>query len=300
MNRAISFLIRTSIIALALVFLGWLLGVVFPAEATTDEVAGIVGSLVLRFVSASLLAAALAYPIGRSRLGGKSLLGVVFLAVFGLMTVLTLVEAALFLNMTTGELLLEFLKTTVTSAVLTWLAVTLYPKSESQVVAIERGPNPPTTSSWVRRWIGVSLLYVVLYITAGLLILPLIKTWYEAQGTLEPNPAFFFPFQIARGALFVAFVLPLVRSMSATRWQVSLATAVMIPLIHGVAGLIPPNPFMPDYVRHAHILEIGWSNFVLGLLIGFLFWNPPSIAEESAESTFEAAGLSAGRSEEAA
>ena len=57
--------------------------------------------------------------------------------------------------------------------------------------------------------------------------------------------------------------------------RMSLGLAVMIPLVHGVAGLIPPNSFMPDYVRHAHMLEIGWSNFALGLLIGFLFWNPP-------------------------
>jgi hypothetical protein len=66
----------------------------------------------------------------------------------------------------------------------------------------------------------------------------------------------------------------LLRSMSVTRWQAALAMAVMIPLVHGLAALIPPNPFMPAYVRHAHMIEIGWSNFALGLLIGFLFWNP--------------------------
>jgi hypothetical protein len=289
MNRVVPFLLRTSIIALALVILGWLLGVLFPGEEITGEATGFVGSLVLPFLSAFLLAAALAYPISRSRLSGKALFGVVFLAVFGLMTVLTLVEAAVFLNITPGELLIEIVKSTLTSAALSWLAVTLYPKLGDMVTAVEHGPNPPTTASWVRRWVGVSLIYLVLYITAGILILPLIRTWYEAQGTLEPNPALLFPLQIARGALFVAFVLPLLRSMSVTRRQASLAMAVMIPLVHGVAALIPPNPFMPDYVRHAHMIEIGWSNFVLGLLIGFLFWNPPLTTTEPAQSLEEAA-----------
>jgi len=275
MNRVIQFILRTAVIAVALVILGWVLGFVYPAEEATDEAATGLVPVLLSFVSAFILAAALAYPIGRSRLSGKALLGVVFLAVFGLMTVLTLVEAALFLNMAPGEILIGFFETTLTSAALAWLTVALYPKLEEEISAIERRPNPPTTASWVRRWIGVSFAYVVLYITAGLLILPLIKTWYEAQGTLEPDPAFFLPFQIARGALFVACVVPLLRSMSVTRGQASLAIAVMIPLVHGVAGLIPPNPFMPDFVRHAHMLEIGWSNFALGLLIGFLFWNPP-------------------------
>jgi hypothetical protein len=287
MNRVVPSLLRASIIAIALVILGWLLGVLFPGEEITGEATGFIGGFVLPFLSAFLLAAALAYPIGRSRLNGRALFGVVFLAVFGLMTVLTLVEAAVFLKMTAGELLIEIVKSTLTSTALSWLAVTLYPKLEDRVTAVEHGPNPPTAASWVRRWVGVSLIYVVLYITAGILILPYIRTWYEAQGTLEPNPALLFPLQIARGALFVAFVLPLLRSMSVTRGQASLAMAVMIPLVHGVAALIPPNPFMPDFVRHAHMIEIGWSNFVLGLLIGFLFWNPPLTTAGPAQSLEE-------------
>ena len=299
MKHFTQFVIRTTAIALALVVLGWLLGLLTPNGEGTTEPTGMVDSLVLPFVSAFLLAAALAYPISRSRLSGWSLFRVVFLAVFGLMTVLTLVEAALFLTMSVGELAKEFVKSTLTSATLAWLTVTLYSKVETSPQMVERGPNPPSRSSWIRRWVGVSLLYVVLYITAGLLILPLIREWYETQGTLEPDPAFFFPFQIARGALFVACVLPLLRSMRASRWQASLATAFMIPLVHGVASLLTPNAFMPDHVRHAHMLEIGWSNFVLGLVIGFLFWNPPRVAEHSTASSSVPAGLRTIPSEEA-
>lgn len=283
MRRAIEFATRTAAIALALVGLGWTLGLLIPAGEVTSESTGMGDIFVLPFVSAFLLAAALAYPISRSRLSAKSLFFVVFLAVFGLMTVLTLVEAALFLTMDVGELAKEVVRTTLTSMVLAWLAGTLYPKSESSPQIVDRGPNPPSTGSWIRRWIGASLIYVVLYVTAGVLILPLIRTWYEAQGSLEPDLTFLFPVQVARGALFVACVLPLLRSMRVTRWQASLAMAVMLPLLHGVAGLIPPSPFMPDYVRHAHMLEIGWSNFVFGLLVGFLFWNPLAASERVGE-----------------
>lgn len=296
-ESVVGFVGRTSIIAAVMVGLGWLLGVVLPPEGVAEEPTGSIAHLVLPLLSAFLLASALAYPISRSRSSGKALFGAVFLAVFGLMTVLTLVEAALFLDMSTRALLIELIKNTLTSAVLAWMTSTLYPMVDHRTKVVERGPNPPSAASWVRRWIGVSLLYVVLYITAGLLILPLIRSWYEEQGTLEPDPAFFFPFQLARGALFVASVLPLLRSMRVTRPQASLAMAVMIPLVHGVASLIVPNPFMPDYVRWAHMLEIGWSNFVLGLVIGFLFWNPPRAAEESAESSSQPIDHHAGRSE---
>jgi len=274
MNRVLEFVGRTSLTAVAITVLGWVLGLVFPSEEISGEAAGMVDRYLLPFVSASLLAAPLAYPISRSRLRGRALLGAVLLAAFGLMTVLTQIEAALFLDMSPGELGRGILKATLLSAALSWLTVTLYPKLQAVTAAAEHRPNPPSVASWVRRWMGVSFAYLGLYVTAGMLILPLVRSWYEAQGTLGLNPALFFPLQVVRGALFVAFVLPLLRSMSVTRRQASLATAVMIPLVHGVAVLIPPNPFMPDFVRHAHMIEIGWSNFVLGLLIGFLFWNP--------------------------
>jgi len=274
MNRVLEFVGRTSLIALAVMVLGWVLGLVFPSEEVSGEAAGMVGQYLLPFVSAFLLAAPLAYPISRSRLRGRALLGAVFLAAFGLMTVLTQIEAALFLDMSPSELWRETLKATFVSAALSWLAVTHYPKLQAVTAAAEQRPNPPSVASWVRRWIGVGFAYLLLYVIAGMLILPLIRSWYEAQGTLGLNPALVFPLQLIRGALFVAFVLPLLRSMSVTRRQASLAMAVMIPLVHGVAVLIPPNPYMPDFVRHAHMIEIGWSNFALGLLIGFLFWNP--------------------------
>lgn len=274
MNRVIQPIIRTSIIAAALVILGWLLGLALPADRVSEETTGVVDGLGLRLLSALLLVAPLAFPISRSRLGGRALLGAVFLAVFGLTTVLTQVESALFLNVTPGELLVGTLQLTITAVALACMAVALYPRRGAELAGVERGPNPPTTVSWVRRWIGVSLAYVVLYVVAGLLILPIIRPWYEAQGTLEPNPALVLPLQVVRGALFVAFVIPLLRSMNVTRLQASVAMAVMIPLVHGVSALILPNPFMPAYVRYAHMIEIGWSNLALGLLIGFLFWNP--------------------------
>ena len=281
MNRVMQWIGRTLIIAVALVVLEWVLGFVFPADRVTPEVAGVVGRLGPRLLRAVLLAAPLSFPIGRSRLSGRALLGAVFLAVFGLTTVLTQVETAIFLDVTPRELLTGTLVLALTSAALAWLAVALYPRLGTGHAGVERGPNPPTTASWVRRWIGVSLAYVGLYIAAGLLILPIIRPWYETLGTLDTSPALVFPLQIVRGALFVAFVLPLLRSMSVTRRQAAVTMAVMIPLVHGIAALVPPNPFMPDYVRHAHMVEIGWSNFVLGLLIGFLFWNPSPSAQAS-------------------
>jgi hypothetical protein len=274
MHRVGQSIVRTAIIAVALVALEWLLGFVLRVDRLTPEAGGGAARLGLQLLQAMVLAAPLSYPISQSRLSGRALFGAVFLAVFGLTTVLTQIEAALFLDLTPRELLILTSRLTITSLALAWLAVALYPRSGPDLAGVAHAPNPPTAASWVRRWIGVSCAYVVLYFTAGILILPVIRSWYEAQGTLNPNPALVLPLQVARGALFVAFVLPLLRAMRVTRRQAAVAMAVLIPLVHGLAALIPPNPFMPDHVRFAHMIEIGWSNCVLGLLIGFLFWNP--------------------------
>jgi len=234
----------------------------------------------LLFVSSVLLVAPLSYPVTRSHLRGWALFGVLFLAVFGLTTALTQVESAIFLNVTPSELWMGVLRLTITAAAVSCLAVVVYPQRLAPQLHPPERANPPSRASWVRRWIGVALAYMVLYIVAGILILPIIRSWYETQALTGTNPAIVFPLQIARGALFVAFVAPLLRSMRVSRRQAAMAMAVMIPLVHGVALLVVPNPFMPDYVRYAHMIEIGWSNFVLGLLIGFLFWNPQASAEE--------------------
>jgi hypothetical protein len=276
--------LRVAAIAAALVVLGWVFALVLPANEAGESNANGMTALMLSFLGSFVLAAPLYYPVSRSKLTGLSLFGVVFFAIFGLTTVLTLVEAAFFLNMTTAELATEFVRTTLLSVALAGLAVTLYPRADFDPPAPADRANPPTVGSWARRWTGVAFLYVLLYFTAGILILPIIRTWYESLGTLEPNPVQLLLLQIARGAFFVACVVPLLRSMTVSRRQASLSMAFMIPLVHAIAGLIPPNPFMPDHVRFAHMIEIGWSNFVLGLVIGFLFWKPYSKIRESADA----------------
>ncbi|NIP16885.1 MAG: hypothetical protein GWM87_01020 [Xanthomonadales bacterium] len=129
-----------------------------------------------------------------------------------------------------------------------------------------------TTGTWIRRFAGASLAYVFLYFAAGLMIIGQVQEFYDTQN-MEVG-AWFLPLQLCRGALYVASALYLLRNMRCTRWQASLATGFMFPILAGVAGLLSPNPIMPEAIRYWHILEIGWSNLVYGMLVGYLFWKP--------------------------
>lgn len=76
-----------------------------------------------------------------------------------------------------------------------------------------------------------------------------------------------------RGLGYVLFTLYLVRSIAGSRRACSLSMGLLFPVIAGVAGLLSPNGIMPDHVRYWHMLEIGWSNLVFGMIVGWVFWN---------------------------
>ncbi|HEX5426443.1 MAG TPA: hypothetical protein VFW94_23035, partial [Candidatus Acidoferrales bacterium] len=40
-------------------------------------------------------------------------------------------------------------------------------------------------------------------------------------------------------------------------------------ILGGIAPLLLPNPFMPPNIRLAHGFEVGISNFVFGMIVGW-------------------------------
>ncbi len=227
----------------------------------------------------------LIYPVKHSTLRGSRLALAVFVAVFGINVFLTNVEAAIFLKMASEQLVAGFLHGTVQAALVSVLMVVAFGRGDRPA---RRQPVPGSAlsaGSWVGRMALCSVCYTVLYMVAGLLIISYVKTFYDTQNI--PQGAWILPLQLLRGALYVAFALPLVRSLTGGRWRVALATAALFPILAGAAGLLIPNPFMPDWVRPFHIVEIAWSNFVYGLLVGYLFWKPRAARSPAREAAPE-------------
>src|SRR6266404_8674289 len=77
------------------------------------------------------------------------------------------------------------------------------------------------------------------------------------------------PFQILRAMCWVALALPVIRMLKG-QWP---ETALTIGLLFAVvmnAQLLLPNSYMPEPVRMAHLAETASSNFIFGVLIGWL------------------------------
>jgi hypothetical protein len=56
--------------------------------------------------------------------------------------------------------------------------------------------------------------------------------------------------------------------------------ALVYSVIAGIAPLLPDNPYMPPDVRFYHGIEVSVSNFIFGLVVGYLFsWRRPAPAQ---------------------
>jgi hypothetical protein len=125
-------------------------------------------------------------------------------------------------------------------------------------------------------------VYVVLYFTFGYYVAwrqPAITTyyggtdpgtiWLQLQSVMRATP--WLPLaQAFRGLLWATLAVVVGRMMKGS----TVEKAIAIGLLFGVvmnAGLLLPNPYMPQDVRMIHLVETASSNFLFGVMLGWLF-----------------------------
>jgi hypothetical protein len=146
-------------------------------------------------------------------------------------------------------------------------------------------PATRGTLSWWRLAVCV-LAYIVLYFTAGTAVYPWLREFYEArpmpaQGTVAL-------LQVFRGLAFCGIVLVIVRQVRARRLGAAVLAGLLLSVVGGIAPLIVPNPYLPEHIRYAHLPEVGVSNFLFGLLAGWLLSAPrrePAVSERAATAS---------------
>jgi len=92
--------------------------------------------------------------------------------------------------------------------------------------------------------------------------------WGQMLNNVKTDP-FIFPFQIIRGILFGAFVIPLINMFNSKK--VFITTICLIYVYLGVV-LISPNVLFPDMVRIAHFFECTTSMLLFGKIAGNILW----------------------------
>ena len=167
------------------------------------------------------------------------------------------------------------------------LAVLILGKRKAATVDAE--PNARlimSPSEWAWKLVVIALAYVILYFTFGYFIAwrnPAVQEYYGGidpgsfvaqMGTVLRNTPWLVPFQILRAMFWIALALPVIGMMKG-RWpETALAVGLLFAVVMN-AQLLLPNPFMPEPVRMAHLIETASSNLIFGVFVGWLLTPTP-------------------------
>jgi hypothetical protein len=227
----------------------------------------------LAWVAISLLyAMVLAYPVVRSRWTGWRLALASFTAFYGIATFLVWIEVAVFMPhvVSMGMILWVLAVDGIAAAIIAPLTVVLFGKwrrgateeAENRRLVMSRG-------RWTWKLAVVVVTYVFLYIVFGALVAwrnPAVQDFYS--GAEMPSAATILSLQLFRALIWAAVALPVIRMMKGPWWETSLAVGLQFAVLMN-AGLLAPNPLMPEAVRMTHLVETASSNFIFGW---FMVW----------------------------
>ncbi len=215
-------------------------------------------------ISSGLYALVLSAMVSTMRWGfwGKALS--VFILLYVLESLLSEIEAIYFnsyLHMSNSLLVMMAISNAIKAAIAALVCAALW-----------RGLGQP-----VERFSGlawkvplISLLYVVFYFGAGALI-----AWqsaevraYYAQG-FDIDQGQLALLQVGRGLIWALLALLSVTSLTGSNWRRALLTGAAFSILMALP-LLYPNPLMPWLVRQMHLVEVGVSNFLFGIVAALI------------------------------
>ena len=211
--------------------------------------------------------------IVKSRKNGPALMTVLFLSLFGMKTVLTVVEAV-YLPMLRPLIMPLLINGLVASvlfvviAVLVWNGGYTGSQDASQSTLNWRKP----WYQWVWKLPLSALIWMVLFVVFGALVFLNVANYFDPQALANYSnmdmPSWVLGFQGLRALLWLGLTLPLIVQINGTKLQVAGLVASTF------AGWMGSNLLMavdlPAGLRFAHLLEVGGESFVFGFVIVYL------------------------------
>src|SRR5713101_4434720 len=225
-----------------------------------------------------LVATVFSWMVLRSRLARWPLVGAVFLAYFGLGTLLPQIESVVFLpkQLPPGFVTRLFVMGALSGLVFAPAAAWLLGRRKRAQTPEPARPRGARVGWWPIAFLAAA--YVAVYFLAGYFIAyrnPQLMAYYDdtdagsflAQlAKIWATAPWLFALQALRGALWVACVMPFLLTFQGRRLELSLLTGCAYSV--WAVMLLAPNAYMPESVRMSHLLETAASNFLFGCLVG--------------------------------
>jgi hypothetical protein len=244
-----------------------------PLNAALQPAPDAIQQTALMAFVVQILFAALFYAAAvQSELGGWRLYLALFCIYFGLNIVMANVEAIIFITalapLTVADVVQLTWRGLITTAVYLAVVVLLAGRWRRSTAASPR-PRGEIFNGWLLWKVALLvLIYPAIYFGFGRLVawqFAAVREYYATTPIIY-NQAVLTLLQWARGAAWVGFGLPIFLMFRPNGRAIVYAT-----LFYGILAsvvLLIPNPFMPTAVRIPHLIELGSSMLLYGLLVG--------------------------------
>ncbi|MEA2065845.1 MAG: hypothetical protein U9O65_01895 [Thermotogota bacterium] len=277
-SKSIIFLVLKFIALYIVMFIAFSIGgVVMGQQATAEQTSASMLPLIIMVI---LNTTVLSYAIIRSKWWGLCLIAVVFITFFGTQTFMSQIETLIFIpSVNVGPI---FLMGLITALIFSPLSVIILGKMKQKEETKKKNLRLIMPGvEWAWKLCVTAVIYIILYFTFGYFIAwqnPAVREFYQGstkllaffphfRNMLLTNPRLIL-IQLLRGILWAALALPVIRMMKGKVWETALVVGLLFAVVS--SGLLLPNPYMPEPVRMAHLLEGGTSNFIFGLIAVWL------------------------------
>ncbi len=251
-----------------------------PAQTQAEQARGGLLLLLVCFLNTLVLS----YLILRSRWHGVKLMATIFIVFYGVMTVMSQIESAVFITkLPSGVLPKLFMMGVLIAGPFSILTVLILGKRKAAPSDEQTQRLSMPAREWAWKLGALVLAYVILYFTFGYFIAwqnPAVREYYggaDAGGffaqmaDILSNQTWLVLLQMLRGLMWIALALPVIRMLKGARWETALAMGLLFAVVMN-AQILLPNPYMPETVRMTHLLETATSNFIFGGLLGWLLY----------------------------
>ena len=226
-------------------------------------------------VSALMVCTMLCWITERSRASGAELVATLAGFDFILASVSNIPEGVLFDVIKVGQAPLMMAHQFGIALAIAIVIAVLFGRTKMEAAPAPVWRSDMSIFSLIWRLAASVAVFLVCYFGAGMLIFPLVKSYYQGRTmpTLEAMAA-----MVSLRAVLLIFAAGLVSRKIPSRNDARLILATAFPVIGVISLMIPHNDIMPPFVRLVHTVEM----VPYYALCGFLFatwFGPPRAAE---------------------
>lgn len=222
------------------------------------------------------------FILRRSVITGWKLVVTHFLAFYGIMTFMSQIEAAVFPTQMSTEMVWKvFGMGIVITVPFSIIAVPVLGRWREASKSAETFSGGFGFSGWAWRLAVIACVYTIVYFVFGYFVawqFAAVREYYgggELQGffshllSVVSGSTWLIGFQLLRGLIWAFLAFLIVKIVGIRKFTAPLAVGLAFAVLMN-SQLLIPNPFMPEAVRMAHLLETASSNFLFGCFAGWV------------------------------